>query len=95
MALAKKDFLPNDPAKREELYKMFISYIIPLEEAEWYGLTLREAVEKFQAMQKMRLKNFKLNNMNEKKESEKYSSKSSTTFTWVSKLNPFRPKKSV
>ncbi len=91
MALAKKDFLPNDPAKREELYKMFISYIRPVEEAEWYGLTLREAT----AMQKMRLENFKLNHMNEKKELGKDSSKKLSSALWVSKLNPFRRKKSV
>jgi large subunit ribosomal protein L28 len=46
LALAKKDFLPNNAAKRGELLQKYQKHIIPLEEAEWYGLTIQEALEK-------------------------------------------------
>lgn len=48
LALARKDFLPNDPAKRDELYAKYQKYVLPLEEAEWYGLTLAEALKKLE-----------------------------------------------
>ena len=47
LALAKQDFLPNNPAKRDELLERFKKHIMPTEEAEWYGLTFAEAFEKF------------------------------------------------
>lgn len=104
----KKDFLPNNPAKREELYEKFKKHIIPLEEAEWYGLTLPEAKEKFQQIQKMEVEKLVekvplklkfrqefLEQLKEKKEQEEDSSKSPTPTSWVSKLNPFRSNKNV
>ncbi len=108
LALVKKDFLPNNPAKREELYEKFKKHIIPQEEAEWYGLTLPEAKERFEEMKKMEVQKFVervplklkfrqefLEQLKEKKEEEEDSSKSTSSTSWVSKLNPFRSNKSV
>ncbi|OQR73028.1 39S ribosomal protein L28 [Tropilaelaps mercedesae] len=46
LALARKDLYPNDPAKREKMLKKYAEFIIPEEEAEWFGLNLRAATWK-------------------------------------------------
>lgn len=51
LTLARKDFLPNNPKKQNELYEKYKRHIIPEDEAEWYGLSLKEAIEKFNRMQ--------------------------------------------
>ena len=51
LALVRKDFLPNNPSKREKLYEKYKKHILPEEEAEWYGLTLSEAKEKLAEME--------------------------------------------
>lgn len=54
MRLAKKDpgLHPNDPVQREQIYNKYKKFEIPLEEAEWVGLTLEEAVEKQRLLEK-------------------------------------------
>ncbi|XP_040296946.1 39S ribosomal protein L28, mitochondrial [Bufo bufo] len=54
MRLAKKDpgLYPNDPVKREQIYSKYKEFEIPLEEAEWVGLSLEEAVEKQRLLEK-------------------------------------------
>jgi len=51
LALARKDFLADNPTKRDQVYDKYKKHAIPEEEAEWYGLTLQEAVEKMKATQ--------------------------------------------
>nr|CAG4648958.1 EOG090X0GHI [Polyphemus pediculus] len=51
LALVRKDFLQDNPAKQAEVYEKYKKYIIPEEEAEWYGLTLKEAIEKMKKTQ--------------------------------------------
>ncbi|XP_060116541.1 large ribosomal subunit protein bL28m [Heteronotia binoei] len=48
LRLARRDpaLHPNDPAKREAIYEKYKEFVIPVEEAEWVGLSLEEAVEK-------------------------------------------------
>jgi large subunit ribosomal protein L28 len=46
LALVKKDFLPNNLEKRDQLLEKHKKHILPEDEAEWYGLTLSEAAEK-------------------------------------------------
>nr|CAG4652260.1 EOG090X0GHI [Triops cancriformis] len=47
LALAQNTFLRDKPeAQRQEILDKYKAYMIPLEEAEWYGLTLDEAVIK-------------------------------------------------
>ncbi|XP_059490378.1 large ribosomal subunit protein bL28m isoform X3 [Neocloeon triangulifer] len=46
LALAKQDFYPEDPAKKAAILEKYKDYTVPLDEAEWYGLTMREAMIK-------------------------------------------------
>jgi large subunit ribosomal protein L28 len=44
VALVKRDFHLNDPQKRDMVYNKFKQYEVPLEEAEWFGLTTAQAI---------------------------------------------------
>lgn len=46
VALAKQSIYPDNPEKRAEILKRYDKYIIPLEEAEWVGLNIEEALKK-------------------------------------------------
>ncbi|XP_029964419.1 large ribosomal subunit protein bL28m [Salarias fasciatus] len=48
LRLAQRDtkLYPNNPAKKEQVYKKYKQFEIPAEEAEWVGLSLEEALEK-------------------------------------------------
>ncbi|KAG9464548.1 hypothetical protein GDO78_019770, partial [Eleutherodactylus coqui] len=54
MRLAKRDpgLHADDPVKREQVYNKYKEFAIPLEEAEWVGLSLQEAVEKQRLLEK-------------------------------------------
>ncbi|XP_068103004.1 large ribosomal subunit protein bL28m isoform X2 [Hyperolius riggenbachi] len=52
LATKEPNLHPNDPMKREQIYQKYKAYEIPLEEAEWVGLTLEEAVEKQRLLEK-------------------------------------------
>ncbi|KAM5152963.1 large ribosomal subunit protein bL28m [Mantella aurantiaca] len=54
LRLATKDpnLHPNDQIKREQIYNKYKAFEIPLEEADWVGLTLEEAVEKQRLLEK-------------------------------------------
>nr|CAG4648330.1 EOG090X0GHI [Moina brachiata] len=102
LALAKKDFLPNNPRKKEELLAQHKTHILPLEEAEWYGLTLLEALEKLREMQpkpaekvplKIQFREEFIQQLKEKKPEEDVSSPTSSS--WTKYLNPFNLGKSV
>jgi len=44
MSLAMENYHPNDPVKREYVKEKYKEFVIPLEEAEYTGLTVNEAV---------------------------------------------------
>ncbi|XP_022099069.1 39S ribosomal protein L28, mitochondrial-like [Acanthaster planci] len=47
LRLAEKEKVyPNDPEKREKIYKRYKDFVIPKEEAEWVGLTKSQAIAK-------------------------------------------------
>lgn len=46
LALARKEIYPDNAEKRDEILKKYAEFIIPEEEAEWFGLNLREATWK-------------------------------------------------
>ncbi|KAI1893236.1 hypothetical protein AGOR_G00121620 [Albula goreensis] len=48
LRLARRDteLYPDDPVRREQVYSRYKKFEIPVEEAEWVGLSLEEAVEK-------------------------------------------------
>lgn len=103
LALAKQDFLFNNPKKREELLEKHKRHIVPLEEAEWYGLTLSEALQKLEQMQikpvevvplKLQFREEYLQQLKEKKPEEDVPS-SSTSSSWTKYLNPFNLGKNV
>lgn len=103
LALAKKDFLPNNPKKREELLEKHKHHIIPLEEAEWYGLTLPEALEKLKQMQpkpaepvplKIQFREEYIQQLKENKTGEEVPSPTPSS-SWTKLLNPFNIGKNV
>lgn len=51
VALAKQSLYPDNPEKREKILKKYEKYIIPLEEAEWVGLSIQEALQKAKEIQ--------------------------------------------
>ncbi|KAL7077768.1 hypothetical protein ACQ4LE_003494 [Meloidogyne hapla] len=48
VTLARKDYYPNDSARQEYINEKYSQFVIPLEEAEWYGLDLNAACRKLQ-----------------------------------------------
>ena len=108
LALAKQDFLPNNPAKREELLLKYQKHIIPLEEAEWYGLTLAEALEKLGKVEQPKVEGPAINQplkikfreefiqqLKAEQEENQPPPPPSSKPSWASSLNPFKFNKSV
>ncbi|KAI9557549.1 hypothetical protein GHT06_017377 [Daphnia sinensis] len=101
LALATQDFLPNNTAKREELLKKYQKHILPVEEAEWYGLTLSEALEKLGKheevpIQKIPLKvKFREEFIEQLKEKQTEVAATSPKSSWTDTLNPFKFNKTV
>lgn len=46
LALVRKDMWTDDPKQQQFVYNKYKDYIIPEEEAEWFGLSLLEALRK-------------------------------------------------
>ena len=46
LALVRKEMHRDDPTKQEQVLKKYAEFIIPEEEAEWFGLSIREATWK-------------------------------------------------
>ena len=46
LARKETDLYPNDPEKQEKIYNKYKKYSLPLEQAEWVGLTIYEAMKK-------------------------------------------------
>lgn len=46
LALARRDSHKNNPKKQEEVYKKYKEFVIPEAEAEWVGLSLKQAEQK-------------------------------------------------
>jgi len=44
LALAKKSYYPDDPKKQKEIYERYKDWVKPVEEAEWWGLEVHEAM---------------------------------------------------
>ena len=56
MKLAKKDTdqYPNNPEKRDKIYNKYKKHALPLEQAEWVGLTINQAMKKQWELEKKR-----------------------------------------
>lgn len=46
VTLAKESCYPEDPVRRQEILQKYKDFIVPLEEAEWIGLSVEQAEEK-------------------------------------------------
>nr|CAG4650574.1 EOG090X0GHI [Sida crystallina] len=101
LALVQKDFLPDNPTKRDILYEKYKKYVLPLEEAEWYGLTVREAVGRLEKIEKvpppppipLKLK-FREEFIQQLKEQEEAKILGAAApKSWGSFLNPFKSEK--
>jgi len=107
LTLVNKEKCHEDDKTNEEVFEKYEKYMIPKEEAEWFGLTLREAIQKQRLLEEeiqpvplkhaLRLKlleEFK-NKPDEKSEpSEENDDVEESSYTsWLKKLNPFISKK--
>lgn len=106
LALAKGTLYPTNPAKKEELLEKYKEYIVSEEEAEWYGLTPKEAATKQKIIEEdIPLQPLKLsfrkefieyleNNKVELEEAKAEEAKSSFSSgsSWLSSVNPFTRK---
>ncbi|XP_064607752.1 large ribosomal subunit protein bL28m-like [Liolophura sinensis] len=93
LTLANKSLYPNNPEKREKIYEKYKQFIMPVEEAEWLGLSTREAIHKAKAIKEAEnpvrpLKEIFAESFIEELEAGKDSDGSSSS-GWLTKLNPF------
>ncbi|KAK7085589.1 39S ribosomal protein L28, mitochondrial [Halocaridina rubra] len=102
LTLAKGTLYPDNPAKKEELIEKYKEYIIPEEEAIWYGLTIKEAATKQKKIEDEENKPLPLKYAFRKEFIEYLKSsanvpddttatrdKMSEKSSWLSKVNPF------
>jgi len=107
LALVNETCYPDNPTKKSEILEKYKRHIIPVEEAEWYGLTLHEANKKQRKIEaednvikplKDQFRQEFLVYLQENKDNleiaaaEKESSTSSSDSGWLSSMNPFGKK---
>lgn len=99
LALVKKDMYPGDPEKRELIYNKYKEFIIPEEEAEWIGLSTREAIEKGRELyqqanppipMKYKLTKVLLDRLQEVTEEKKENKENKEEKSFMNKINPFK-----
>ncbi|GFS82965.1 39S ribosomal protein L28, mitochondrial [Nephila pilipes] len=107
LALVNREKYHEDEATHQEVLEKYKKYMIPKEEAEWFGLTEREAVQKQRLLeeeaQPLPLKHVLRQNYIEdlKRKAEGKSSEEGDieiveeeeSKSWVSRLNPFSSRK--
>ncbi|XP_050685896.1 39S ribosomal protein L28, mitochondrial-like [Eriocheir sinensis] len=107
LALVRETLHPDNPAKRKELLEKHKKHILPEEEAEWYGLNLKEASTKQKRIEEAAnrpqpLKHiFRAEFVEYLKASEEAKAaaaaaadeESSSASSWLTKVNPFAKKK--
>ncbi|XP_076645268.1 mitochondrial ribosomal protein L28 [Halictus rubicundus] len=101
LALIDKTLYPNDSEKKEEIFNKYKEYLTAYtrEEIEWYGLTFKDAVQKFLKQQeklkitqplKVQYRAELIEKLKEGKANETDADDSSVELSsWMSKLNPF------
>lgn len=108
LALANKEKYHKDEEKNKEVFSKYEKYMIPKEEAEWFGLTLREAIQKQRLIEfeqsltpvplkhQLRLKLLeeleKKDELGHEGEGDEATEESSSR-SWISRMNPFGKKK--
>ncbi|XP_046394642.1 39S ribosomal protein L28, mitochondrial [Ischnura elegans] len=100
LALLDKSFYSEDEERKEEVFNKYKNYMLPREEAEWYGLSYKEALAKLirEEVEDSKPKPLKiqfrmelLERLKEEKE-EIPSLPEEKSSSWVSKINPFSSK---
>ncbi|XP_037797907.1 39S ribosomal protein L28, mitochondrial-like isoform X2 [Penaeus monodon] len=105
LSLAQGTLHPDNPAKKEELLNKFNRHIIPVEEADWYGLSIKEAITKQkiieekanapvplkEAFRKEFIEYLKANKVDMEEVKGEITSSTSGS-NWISNLNPFGKK---
>ncbi|XP_063413878.1 large ribosomal subunit protein bL28m-like [Mytilus trossulus] len=51
LSLVRQDMFPEDPEKKQKICDKYKEFIIPEEEAEWLGLSIKEAIKKGKQLQ--------------------------------------------
>ncbi|KAK7097830.1 large ribosomal subunit protein bL28m-like [Littorina saxatilis] len=95
VALAKKACYPDDPVKQQEILQRYKDYMVPLEEAEWIGLSVEEAVEKAKREEEKNNPATPLKDIFMKELAQQLSEtniKEAPTESYLGKLNPFGKK---
>lgn len=100
-AVVEKNFYPDDPEKRDEIYDKYNQFIIPKEEIPWLGLTIVEAeikqqkAEEDEEANKLPLKYMYFQDLKGKIKSDNISDFiKKEKETYFGKLNPFASKDS-
>ena len=104
LALVKKDFLPHNPEKRDQLLEKHKKHILSEEEVEWYGLTIAEAAEKLAKMEvaenyvekkplKLQFRDEFIEQLKENGVPDPVTRSPSSLLGRLSSLNPFQSKK--
>ncbi|GAB1609378.1 39S ribosomal protein L28, mitochondrial-like [Argonauta hians] len=96
LALARRSFAKDNPTKQEEIYQRYKEFVIPEEDAEWVGLSVKAAVSKAKLLEKIQNPTIPLKEIYTKELIEKLNtigldegSKPKET-SLLSKLNPFK-----
>lgn len=55
ISLAREDYYPDDPKMHQYIKEKYADCVVPLEEAEWFGLTTTEALTKLKATEALEL----------------------------------------
>jgi large subunit ribosomal protein L28 len=103
LTLVRREMYPNDPDKQEEIYQKYREHIIPEDEAEWFGLSIEDALKKLKVNETLNkpvpLKNqLRLNLIQRLKEEKIQEAEAATeesqrvTPGWMTKFNPFSKK---
>lgn len=105
LALANKEVHHEDPEKQQKVFEKYQKFAIPKEEAEWFGLTMREAIKKQRILEEVTKKRAPLKHECRAKfieELEAFKAKESESSllsvsegsvrSWLARLNPFGKK---
>lgn len=103
LALANKEGHHEDPEKQQKVFEKYQKFAIPKEEAEWFGLSMREAIKKQRILEegkkrvplKHEYRRKFIEELKAHKESEsifQISGEGSSARSWLSRLNPFGKK---
>jgi len=101
LALVRKTCYQDNPEKQQEILEKYKEFIVPEEEAEWYGLTVAEAAKKLDQIEmaarpppqplKIQFRKELIQELKEEQLAKEQKKKEeSSSLGWASNLNPFK-----